>query len=110
MAVATYKLEIDWNNDGDFTDTGDSLDMGRVRTVSCNFGRDRASQLTGNSKAGTLKAVVDNRSGDYSYFNSSSPLYGNLLPGRPVRLLASSDSLTDQPIWRGFLTKITPMV
>ena len=110
MAVATYKLEIDWNNDGDFTDTGDSLDMGRVRTVSCNFGRDRASQLTGNSKAGTLKAVVDNRSGDYSYFNSSSPLYGNLLPGRPVRLLASSDSLTDQPVWRGFLTKITPMV
>ena len=84
--------------------------MGRVRTVSCSFGRDRASQLTGNSKAGTLKAVVDNRSGDYSYFNSSSPLYGNLLPGRPVRLLASSDSLTDQPVWRGFLTKITPMV
>jgi hypothetical protein len=90
MAVAAYKIEIDWANNGNFTDSGDSLDMGRVRQFNCNMGRDRASQLTGNSKAGTLKAVVDNRSGDYSYFNSSSPLYGNLLPGRPVRLLASS--------------------
>ena len=110
MAVASYKLEIDWANNGNFTGTGDSLDMGRVRSIQCSFGRDRASQLTGNAKAGTLRAVIDNRSGDYSYFNSSSPLYGNLLPGRPVRLLTSSASLTDQPVWRGFLTKITPTI
>ena len=109
MVVATYKLQVSWNNDADFTDTGDSIDMSRVRGITCSFGRDRASQLTANSRAGTLRAVLDNRSGDYSSFNTSSPLSGKILPGRPVRLLATSASLTDQSIWRGYLTKITPV-
>jgi hypothetical protein len=84
--------------------------MGRVRGISCSFGRDRASQLTGRSKAGKLTAVLDNRSGDYNPFNSSSPIYGNILPGRPVRLLGTSTTQSDQAIWQGFLTRITPQV
>ena len=55
MVVASYKLQVDWNNDGDWGDTGEEIDMGRVRGITCSVGRDRASQLTGKSKAGTLK-------------------------------------------------------
>ena len=110
MAVATYKLQVDWENDGDWTGTGETIDMGRVRSIACSFGRDRASQLTGKCKAGTFRAVLDNRSGDYNPFNSSSPIYGNILPGRPVRLLGTSAGQDDQPIWQGFLTRITPQV
>jgi hypothetical protein len=110
MVVATYKLQVDWNNDGDWGDTGEEIDMGRVRGITCSFGRDRASQLTGKSKAGKLRATLDNRSGDYNPFNSGSPIYGNILPGRPVRLLGTSTTQSDQAIWQGFLTRITPQV
>jgi len=110
MVVATYKLQVDWNNDGDWGDTGEEIDMGRVRGITCSFGRDRASQLTGKSKAGKLRATLDNRSGDYNPFNSSSPIYGNILPGRPVRLLGTSTTQSDQAIWQGYLTRVTPKV
>jgi hypothetical protein len=101
---------VDWNNDGDWGDTGEEIDMGRVRGITCSFGRDRASQLTGKSKAGKLRAVLDNRSGDYNQFNTSSPIYGNILPGRPVRLLGTSTTQADQAIWQGYLVRITPQV
>ena len=110
MVVASYKLQVDWNNDGDWGDAGEEIDMGRVRGITCSFGRDRASQLTGRSKAGKLTATLDNRSGDYNPFNSDSPIYGNILPGRPVRLLGTSTTQSDQAIWQGFLTRITPRV
>jgi hypothetical protein len=110
MVVATYKLQVDWNNDGDWGDTGEEIDMGRVRGITCSFGRDRASQLTGRSKAGRLRVVLDNRSGDYNPFNSDSPIYGNILPGRPVRLLGTSTTQSDQAIWQGYLTRVTPQV
>jgi hypothetical protein len=110
MVVATYKLQVDWNNDGDWGDTGEEIDMGRVRGITCSFGRDRASQLTGKSKSGSLRATLDNRSGDYNQFNSDSPIYGNILPGRPVRLLGTSATQSDQAIWQGYLLRITPQV
>ena len=110
MVVASYKLQVDWNNDGDWGDPGEEIDMGRVRGITCSFGRDRASQLTGRSKAGTLRATLDNRSGDYNQFNADSPIYGNILPGRPVRLLGTSTTQSDQAIWQGYLLRITPQV
>jgi hypothetical protein len=110
MVVASYKLQVDWANDGSWTGTGETIDMGRVRGITCSFGRDRASQLTGRSKSGSLRATLDNRSGDYNPFNSSSPIYGNILPGRPVRLLGTSATQSDQAIWQGYLLRITPQV
>ena len=110
MVVASYKLQVDWANDGSWTGTGATIDMGRVRGITCSFGRDRASQLTGKSKAGTLRATLDNRSGDYNQFNADSPIYGNILPGRPVRLLGTSTTQSDQAIWQGYLVRITPQV
>jgi hypothetical protein len=110
VVVASYKLQVDWANDGSWTGTGATIDMGRVRGITCSFGRDRASQLTGRSKAGTLRATLDNRSGDYNQFNADSPIYGNILPGRPVRLLGTSTTQSDQAIWQGYLLRITPQV
>jgi hypothetical protein len=110
MPVATYKLQVDWNNDGDWGDTGEDIAMGRVRSIKCSLGRNQASALTGRSQAGKLTAVLDNRSGDYNSFNTGSPIYGNILPGRPVRLLGTSTSQSDQAIWSGYLSRITPQV
>ena len=110
MVVASYKLQVDWANDGSWTGTGETIDMGRGRGITCSFGRDRASQLTGRAKAGKLTATLDNRSGDYNPVNSDSPIYGNILPGRPVRLLGTSTTQSDQAIWQGYLTRVTPQV
>ena len=84
MATGTYVLAIDWNNDDDFSDTGEDV---TARTLKCEWkrGNDYASQLTGKAVAGSLIAELNNESGDYSTFNTSSPLTGNLVPGRKVK-------------------------
>ena len=86
MATPTFQLQCDFNDDGDFLDTGETISTGRIRRIVCDRGRDDASQLTGRSVGGKLTAVLDNRSGDYNSFNTGSPIAGNALPGRVVRL------------------------
>jgi len=105
MITPVEKLEVDWTADGDFRDTGEIIDRGRIRSWRVtSYGRDKASQLEGRSIASRLQVVLDNRSEDYSSFNTSSPLSGNVLPKRVVRLshegraaffvTANSESLT----------------
>jgi hypothetical protein len=100
-------LAIDWNGDGDFSDTGEDV---TARTLRCEWkrGADFASQLVGKAVAGTLTAVLNNESGDYSPFNAASPLAGNLVPGRKVRL-TGNDGTTTFSLWSGFLDSIEPI-
>jgi len=109
MAEAVYDLDVDWSGNTDFTGTGENLDMTRVRSIEITRGRDRASQLVGKSSASRFKAVLDNRSGDYSSYNTSSPISGNVLPNRVIRLRGTSAAQTDKPVWRGFLTRLIPV-
>jgi hypothetical protein len=107
MATGTYLLAIDWNNDGDFSDSGEDI-TARTMTVEWKRGSDYASQLVGKAIAGRLTATLNNTSGDYSTFNSSSALYGNLLPGRKVKL-TGNDGSTTRTLWTGFLDSIEPI-
>lgn len=117
MALNQYTLSIDWNNDGDYGDTGEDVSS-RLQALSWQRGRDQASQISGRSIAGRLEAVLDNRSGDYSSFNSASPLYGNLLPGRKIRLQAGEGggfpytfpiTWRDHTEWVGYLERLEPI-
>ena len=74
--------------------------------IECVRGRDYASQLTGRSSAGRLVAQLRNDDGKYSPFNASSPLTGNILPGRKVRLRETTPTAT--VLWTGFLDSIIP--
>ncbi len=85
MTVLRYKLKVDWNADGDYEDTGEIIDS-RLVSWSSERGRDYASTLVPCCSAGKLIVDIDNTSEDYSSFNSSSPLAGNLLTGRDVRM------------------------
>ena len=98
---------MDWNNDGDYSDTGEDLTS---RTMSIEFtrGNDYASQLAGKAVAGVLNATINNTSGDYSTFNTSSPLAGNLVPGRTVKL-TGNDGSTTRTLWTGFIDSINPI-
>ena len=105
MVRATYVVECDWNNDGTYTGTGENL---TARTIKLEWsrGRDYASQLTGKSVATRLTAILDNESGDYNSFNTSSPLSGSLLPGRSVRIRTTAP--TSVTLWQGKLDSIIP--
>jgi hypothetical protein len=107
MATGTYVLAVDWNNDGDFSDSGENI-TARTMNVEWKRGNDYASQLVGKAVAGTLNATLNNVSGDYSTFNTSSPLTGNLLPGRKVKL-TGNDGTTTRTLWQGFLESIQPI-
>ena len=116
MPLATYTLQVDWNDDGDFADTGEDV-TARLLHLEWERGRDYASQLTGRSISGKLRAVLLNTSGDYSSFNTSSPIAGNIVPGRKVRLDGGTGSFpytfpivfNDKPHFVGFLDKLTPV-
>ena len=105
MTVATYVCEVDWDNDGNFADAGEDITADCL-SIETRRGRDYASQLTGRATAGKLVATLDNQSGDYSPFNTSSPLTGLLLPRRKVRLRVTSPAALT--LWTGFLDRIEP--
>jgi len=107
MARGTYVLLIDWNGDNDFSDTGEDV-TSRTLSVEWRRGNDYASQLVGKAVAGSLVAELNNESGDYSTFNTSSPLAGNLVPGRKVKL-TGNDGSTTTTLWAGFLDSIEPI-
>ena len=98
---------MDWGNDSSFSSSGDDI-TSRTMEIEWKRGSDYASQLVGKAVAGTLVATLNNVSGDYSTFNASSALYGNLLPGRKVRL-TGNDGSTTRTLWSGFLDSIEPI-
>ena len=85
MATGTYVLAIDWDADGSFSDAHSDV-TARTFKVEYKRGRNYASQLVGDTISGILKATLNNESGDYSSFNTSSQIYEKILPGRKVRL------------------------
>ena len=115
MAIE-YKLLIDWNNDGDFTNAEDDITSDAL-SVSWSRGRDYASALEGRSTAGKLTATLVNTDGKYSPNNSSSELSGSILPGRTVRFTAGAAvsfpqdfpiAFSDTTVWQGKLDRILP--
>jgi hypothetical protein len=94
MVLAQYKVFVDWNADGDFTDpredvTSDVLD-GRT-PLSMRYGRNQARQLS-PIDSGDAALALDNQSRLYSPENTSSALYGQVIPGRKVMVTARQTS------------------
>lgn len=89
-AYPTYAVEVDWNNDGDWNDGNEDVteDVLGLSGVAVQYGRD-ASQPFAPTAAGTAGMALDNFSDKYNPANQVSPLYGLLLPGRPVRMHAT---------------------
>lgn len=82
---AIYEVFVDWLGDHAFTGSNDDI-TGRTMDIEWTRGRDRASQLQGRFVSAKFVIILDNRSGDYSGFNTSGPLFGSLLPNRHVRI------------------------
>lgn len=94
--MATYAFSVDWNADGDFSDTGETV-TSRVlaRTpVDIRCGRDQARALAPPAP-GEATYELDNDSRDYYPDNGSSPLTGLVLPGRAALISADLDYTSD---------------
>ena len=105
--TAVYKVSVDWNNDGDYSDSNEDI-TADVLQLTTQQGRSLASQITGKAVAGTLEAILINSAGKYSSFNTSSPLAGNILPNRRVKVETLTP--TESTIFLGYLERITPIV
>jgi hypothetical protein len=100
---ATYAVRVDWNGDGDFTDTGEDITR-RVRAseeVSASYGRETSRSLSPTAP-GQASLAVDNRSRDYSPDNAGSPLAGTVGPGRAVQIVGTLSG-TDYTLFRGII-------
>lgn len=115
-AYADYDLRVDWSNEGDFDGSrmarllaASSLERAEDVTSDLRFspplfvgrGRDQAREFA-PPVAGIISFSLDNPDGKYSYANTSSPLYGNLLPGRLVQFKANYAG-TVYPLFTGYL-------
>tara|TARA_Y100000310_G_scaffold233219_1_gene236073 strand:+ start:431 stop:1918 length:1488 start_codon:yes stop_codon:yes gene_type:complete len=117
MAFATYEIGIDWANNGSFNDfpydfpitfddaIGDDDITSDVMKITFTRGRDSELQ---RATGGNCELTVKNATGKYSPENPGSALVGNLVPGRPVRIRATSGATIDEPLWRGKIDSIIP--
>lgn len=98
---------IDWNNDGDWGDTGENV-TARVLDrdgITIRLGRGSARSYD-QPNPGEAALSLRNTSRDYSPENSSSPLYGNLVPGRAVIVQATYGGTT-YTLYRGYVDDYT---
>lgn len=106
-SIPVFGFFVDWNNDGDFTDTGENVTTraSAAAGLAIAYGRDQARAFS-PAQPGQAAFTLNNNSRDYYPDNSSSPLFGNLVPGRPVKITATQDAATTI-IYRGFLDDFT---
>jgi hypothetical protein len=98
-----YFVEVDWNNDGDFSDSYDDLTS---NTKSIHFSRGKSDEL-GKADVGQCSITLNNADGLYTPSNSGGSLYGSLLPKRPIKVYYSSGG-TDYNLFYGFIEEIIP--
>jgi len=110
-----YFLGVDWNNDTTLDDGNEAenmvkykIDRGRRRFVG------RAGGGFEPYKVGKLNLVLDNSDGRYNPWNTSSPLYGNLTPGKRMKFTCSVVSSTSESgyarfdLFTGYTSKLIP--
>ena len=85
MSQAKWLVHIDWNDDGDFSDSNEDISADVIDMTLEHF-RDL---ISGHVEAARLELKVRNDDHKYSAPNGSSPLSSNLKPGRKVRVRAA---------------------
>lgn len=103
MAVPTLTIAVDWDLDGSYVDAQSNI---TADVLSMTYGRG-ASFDGGMEGPGYCDLVVQNLDGKYNPDNSSSPLYGLVLPNRPVHVSAVYSGTT-YGLFHGILRRATP--
>lgn len=103
--AAAYKVYIDWSGDGTFVQANEDA-TARVldsrQAVTTAYGRDQARNLS-PIKAGTAGLALNNHDRFLSPENTSSPLYGVVLPGRRVKITCTPYGGAETVLFYGYL-------
>lgn len=106
----TWVLQIDWNNDGVFDGSNES---GRIFELTVQAGRQNFMKSSGGFQEvdiGEFTASLRNTDGRYDPYNTESPLYGDILPGRRFQLSVYDEfNMVLHPIMKGRLDDIRPI-
>ena len=105
-----WGIDVDWNGDGFF----DGVNEGN-RAVSIRMFRGRNKQLRPSGegfepiRTGSITVELDNYDGRYDGWNSSSPLYPNVEPGKEIRVrVRNLYTGVIYPVFRGVINDIQP--
>jgi len=101
VADATYVVEVDWNNDGDFGDANEDISAD-VKSISYSRGKD---EELGKASPGTLSIRVNNSDGKYSP-TLNTGIYTNLLPKRVIKVTTTAPAAYN--LFYGYIETITP--
>jgi hypothetical protein len=100
-----WTIAIDWDRNGDFSGTDDNITQYVIQTNWFIGFREPFMEMADNSVC-VLQLYNHNRR--FSPDNVSSPLYGKMLPLRPVRI-QSNDGTTTRTHWLGWIDVINPL-
>jgi len=97
--MPTLIFEVDWANNGTYTD-----EAARVGRLAIRRGRANALSASGpqHVEPGEAWGEFLNSDRRFDAFNASGALYGNILPGRPVRIKVNVDGVI-YPLFAGYL-------
>ncbi len=104
MTDLAFKIYMDMDRDGDFTDSGDDI-TDDVMGAEWNIGMREAFQLTADESRLTL--TMRNHQKKYSPENTSGTYTGKLLPQRPVKIDAIYDGGT-ATLYTGWVDDFAP--
>lgn len=79
------KVYVDWNDDGDFSDANEDVSAYILPGLSWSRGR---SSITEDFAAGAATVSLRNSTGLFTPFDSSSAIYGLMVPGRLMKVEA----------------------
>jgi hypothetical protein len=89
--ATTWTISIDWARNGNYTDTYDDVTS---RTISCDWFLGTRKAYQDNADNSNLELILDNTDKCYSPENGISPLYGSVVPFRPVRVQSNDGTHT----------------
>lgn len=108
QTTLAWGVEVDWDQDGLFDGTNEAAYMTNI-----HIERGRSSFIKPNGqgfepvKTGRARIELSNSDGRYNGFNSSSPLYPNIIPGADVRItVRDMETDTRYDVFYGFVTDI----
>lgn len=98
--VVRWGVDVDWNGDGLYDGTNDGIyatafRSSRGRQNYLNVDSDGNADGFEPIRVGTATLTLDNSSRRYDPYNTSSPLYPNVLPGRYIRIRQLYNGVTN---------------
>lgn len=104
-----WGLDIDWDNDGAWSGENDAR---KLSALTITRGRSFYIRADGKGfetqEAGSLDGLWENNDGRYDPYNTASPLYPNILPGRLFRLRVLTPTGNLYSVMSGTLSDIRP--